>query len=322
MAPLFWRNRISGNTPPDRRMTKWHTDATVICQANTGKDDTRMEYMTLSEVRANADEIRASFEAMLNKPSLAHKKHAAQWRFLHFCVEQTLGRPAKPHNLKPQQLVHYKFQVEDKLRRLYLGGGAPLAFVFRMFSRRDAQRFALIDDEKYPEIDGYYLLVRDLRQSETLGPIAVASLRDLLEKVVTACIDAEFDAYLALPVIDEAKLLRWFDKDGPAFRHLMHTLKALAAKQWSITNAGNPSTKRVIQVVVKDITAGKAVVKTTEYQHLRWWSNIDKRYTYPYRETSINTYFLKQVVDNWLVDEHIFPQPYSSTPHRHKYRKN
>ncbi len=280
-----------------------------------------MEYMTLTEVRANADEIRASFEALLNKPSLAHKKHAAQWRYLRICVEQTLGGAPKPHNWKPQQLVQYKFEVEDKLRRLYMGGGAPLAFVFRMFSRRDAQRDELIVDSNYPEIGGYYLLVRDLRQSGNIGPIAIASLRDHLEKVVTACIDAEFDAYLALPVIDTAKLLRWFDKDGPAFKDLIHTLTKTAERQWTLTNPGNPSTKRVIKVIVKDIGEGKAVVKTTEYQYLRWWSNIDQKYTYPYRETSRNTYFLKQVADNWLVDEHILPQPYSSTPHRHKYGK-
>jgi len=281
-----------------------------------------MEYMTLKELRANADEIRTSFEKLLSKPSLAPKKHAAQWRFLRICVEQTLGGPSKPHNWKPLQLAQYKFEVEDKLRRLYLSGGAPMAFAFRIFSRRAALRDKLINDDQYPEISGYYLLVRDLRQSDSLGPVAIVSLRDHLEKVVTACIDAEFDAYQSLPVIDEARLLRWFDKDGPAFKDLIHTLKALAMRQWTINNSGNPSTKRVIQVRVKDIGEGKAVVKTTEYVYLRWWSNVDQKYTYPYRETSNNTYFLKQIADIWLVEEHILPQPYSSTPHRHRYGKN
>lgn len=275
-----------------------------------------MEYMTLAEIRANAAEIRTAFEELMSKPSLAPKKHAAQWRYFRHCLERTLGAPAKPHDWRALQITQYKFEVEDKLRRLYLSGGAPLTFIFRLFSHRDAHRDQLIEDDDYPDIGGYYVLVRDRRKSPDIGPLTISTLRDHLEMVVTACIDAEFSAYQALPDIDEAKLLRWFWEDGPAYRDVIHTLKRTAERTWTLSNSGNPSTKRVISVRVKEILDGKAEVKTTEYLYLRWWSPIEGKYRYPYRETSRNTYYLIQVGDAWLVEDHILPPPISSTRHR------
>jgi hypothetical protein len=119
-----------------------------------------------------------------------------------------------------------------------------------------------------------------------------------------------------LPLIEEEKLLRWFARDGPAYRDVIHTLTRIAQRGWTLTNFQNPSTKRVITVQVKTLQDGKATVKTTEYWYLRWWSPIEGKYRYPSRETSHNTYFLVQAGDEWLVEEHILPPPLSSTPHR------
>lgn len=128
--------------------------------------------------------------------------------------------------------------------------------------------------------------------------------------------DAEFEAYRALPAIDETKLLRWLTGDGPACRDLIHTLTRVAQRGWILTNPRNPSTKRLLQIDVKEIRDGKAVVRTTEYWYLRWWSTIEKKYRYPYRETNRQTYILTQRGGDWLVQENIRPPPLSSTPHR------
>jgi hypothetical protein len=134
-----------------------------------------MEFMTLAEIREHATEIRASFENLMSRPSLAPKKHAAQWRYFRHCLERTLGAAAKPHDWRALQIAQYKFEVEDKLRRLYLSGGQPLAFVFRLFSQRDARRDHLVQEDEYPEIGGYYLLVRDRRQTTGNGLINQSS---------------------------------------------------------------------------------------------------------------------------------------------------
>lgn len=277
---------------------------------------TRMEFLTLAEARERAAEIRASFDALMDIPSVVVRKNSAQWRYFRLCLERTLGAPGEALAWSPLQIAQYKFEIEDKLRRLYLRGGQPFAFVFRLVSRRDASREHLVDDDDYPETGGYYLLVRDRGEAADLPPSTVAISRAQIEMVVAECIDAEFDAYRALPAIDEPKLLRWFAADGPAYRDLIHTLSQMARRAWILTNPQNPSTKRLMAIKVAAILDGRAVVRTTEYWYLRWWGTIEGKYRYPYRETNRQTYILTQRGADWLVQENIRPAPRSSTPHR------
>lgn len=275
-----------------------------------------LEFLTLAEVRESTEEIRAAFEQHMTNPSLAAKKNARQWQYLRMCLEQTLGAPSVSLDLRPLQIAQYKFEVEYKLRRLYLRGGQPFAFVFRLVSRRDAAREQLVVDDDYPEIGGYYLLVRDRRDSSGIPMMAVSTNREHIEMVVAACIDAEFEAYQALPAIDEAKLLRWLTVDGPAYKDLIHILKRVLQRSWTITNPHNPSTKRLISIDVKNIQIDKATAKTKEYWYLKWWGNNEGTYRYPYRETCSHTYFLVKQNDTWLVEENVQPPPLSSTPHK------
>jgi len=60
----------------------------------------------------------------------------------------------------------------------------------------------------------------------------------------------------------------------------------------------------------------EAVARTTQYWYLRWWSTVEQRYRYPYRETNRQTYILVNASNGWLVEENIRPAPRSSTPHR------
>ena len=288
----------------------------VMIQLELTIGDAPMEFMTLTEARERATEIRASFDMLMDTRSMTTKKNAAQWRYFRICLERTLGAQTAIPDWSPLQIAQYKFEVEDKLRRLYLRGGQALAFVFRLVSSRDACREHLVVDDDYPETGGYYLLVRNRSESPGIGSETAATRREHIEMVVAGCIDAEFDAYRALPAIDEAKLQRWFADDGPAYRDLIHTLKQMARRGWILTNPHNPSTKRLMAIKVKEILDGEAAVRTTEYWYLRWWSTIEGKYRYPYRETNRQTYILAQRGDDWLVRENIRPAPRSSTPHR------
>ena len=275
-----------------------------------------MEFLTLVEARSRAGAIRSAFDALMQNRALARRKAAAQWQFFRICVERTLGAVASVPVWKPLQVAQYKFEVEDRLRRLYLRGGAPVAFVFRLVSRRDAWRESLVVDEDYPEIAGYYLLVRARQEATSQLPANAAEVRARIEMVVAEAANAEFEAYRALPVIDPSKLLRWFDADGPAYLDLMHTLTRVAQRGWILTNPQNPSTRRLLAVKVKEIRETEATVRTTEYWYLRWWSTVEGKYRYPYRETDRETYILKRRNEDWVVEDIIRPAPRSSTPHR------
>ena len=85
-----------------------------------------------------------------------------------------------------------------------------------------------------------------------------------------------------------------------------------------MTNPQNPSTKRLLAIDVKKAGNGKAIVRTTECRYLRWWSTMEGKYRYPYRETTRQTCILAKTEDGWLVKENIRPAPRSSTPHRQK----
>ena len=90
-----------------------------------------------------------------------------------------------------------------------------------------------------------------------------------------------------MPDVDETPLLRWMQRKSDA-----HPIE------------------------VKEIRGKQAVVGTTEYWYLRWWSTVEQRYRYPYRETNRHICLLVNTPDGWLVEENIQPAPRSSTPHR------
>lgn len=76
------------------------------------------------------------------------------------------------------------------------------------------------------------------------------------------------------------------------------------------------STKRLIDIRVKTIDAGEAIVHTTEYRYLRWWDTKKLSYVYPYRETNRQTYIVKQENGTWKVFQNLRPSPRSSAPNR------
>lgn len=277
-----------------------------------------MEYLTLAEIRSREPEIRSAFDRLMTTRTFASRGYARQWRFLDRCLDCTLGGATREFAATPAQLAQYKFEVEDRLRRYYLRIGQPVAYVFRLMHRRDALRDGLVVEAAYPDTGGYYLLVRDRRDVGADVLESIAETRDYVEKTVAACIDAEFDAYQALPEIDEGRLLKWFAPRAAAYRDLIHTLARLAQRGWVLTNPHNPSTKRLLSIDAREVRGDTAIVRTTEYWYLRWWSTVEGKYRYPYRETNRQIYVLVRQGREWFVDENIRPAPRSSTPHRQK----
>lgn len=112
-------------------------------------------------------------------------------------------------------------------------------------------------------------------------------------------------------------------EDAPAARsahevHSFHIPGRWAQRGWILANPRNPSTKRLLSIDAREIRGDTAIVRTTEYWYLRWWSVVEGKYRYPYRETNHQTYVLVRQGEDWLVEENIRPAPRSSTPHRQK----
>jgi hypothetical protein len=277
-----------------------------------------MEFLELKDLRSRADAIRAAFETLLDPRTLVSRRNAKQWQFLRQCLDRTLGGGQAFEAGYAAQLAQYKFEIEDKLRRYYLRPGQPVDFVFHLAHSRDALRERLAVGPDYPQTGGYLLLIRDNREGVGDAAVSASEERVYIEKVVAACIDAEFVAYQALPIIDESGLSRWFHPKGAAYRDIVHTLNRVARRGWVLTNTRNPSTKRLLAITVKGFDGDRAVARTTEYWYLRWWSTREGRYRYPYRETNRQTYVLVRAGEHWLVEENIRPAPRSSTPHRRK----
>jgi hypothetical protein len=170
----------------------------------------------------------------------------------------------------------------------YLRHGNAVDFVFMLVHQRDAVRDRQIGEADYPLTAGYDPLVRDCREGDAraLAAWPLGETRAYIEKVIACSIDAEFNAYLALPEIDHAALLRWFRREGAA---LAHTLTQLKRRAWVLTNPNNPSTKRLLAIDVKEVRRHEAVAGTTEYWYLRWWSTTEQKYRYAYRETNRQT---------------------------------
>ena len=143
-----------------------------------------------------------------------------------------------------------------------------------------------------------------------------AELRPYLERVIAEAVEAEFAAYMALPEVQTETIEKCFCKDSPAFKEILGILSRHKEKDWVLNNPYNPSTKRLLAVSIKEIAENKAVAHTTEYWYLRWWSNRDRKYTYPYRETNRQVYILHRESGGWKIFQNLRPSPRTSAPHR------
>jgi len=283
-----------------------------------------MEYLSLDEIRDKSSRIKQALETLLATKAMVGKPGAKQWRFFRECVESlfTPDLTTGFKNLKPVQAAQFKFEVEDKLNRFYLHPGKSLEFVFSLVHRSKLSGFGIENDSAYPKLADYCVLIRDLsieNDRDSINEHVKLSL--YLERVVAEGIEAEFRAYQALPDFKTEELTKWFCADSPALKEILNLLNRHKKKGWFINNPMNPSTKRLLNIRVKNIKSEEAMVTTTEYWYLRWWDENEDSYVYAYRETNNQTYILRPESKEWKVFMNLRPQPRTSIPHRWNRRQ-
>ena len=284
-----------------------------------------MEYMSLQEIRSDRTEIRKAFEHLMAVRVLVVRPASMQWRFFRGCADVLLDGRVAPatgewaSGLTSVRAAQYKFEVESVLHRYYQRPGVQHAFIFTLVHKNRLQWYGL-DDTAYPSLCGYCLLVRGMSgQDAGTMPVVGPELASYLEKVVAEGMAAEFSVYAGLPAMDFSALEPWFIRDSPAWLQITHVAAGCHGRGWRLDNPMNPSTCRLLSVVVKKVSGGDAEVATREYWYLCWWDSRKKKYGYPYRETNSQLYILNRIGPNeWKIFQNLRPAPRSSQPLRWK----
>ncbi len=273
-------------------------------------------YLSLSEVRARSEEIRAAFESLLRSPRLAARPTSRQWVFLRACFVRLMDPATEEVTVEQRKAAQYKLEVEKRLARYYRSAGPALAFVFLLMDRGSAVRQDLVGED-YPANAGYVLLVAHARP-EAVAPPSELELREYLVRRVEDAARAEFAAYAGVPSVNLSSLDALFVQDGPAYRRIRNVVEQHARRAWTIRYPEyNPSTMRVLSVRVGEVSETQATVFTEEYWYLRWWSETEARYAYVYNETNHQRYILTRVDGRWLVDTNVYPPPRATAAMRH-----
>jgi hypothetical protein len=275
-----------------------------------------VEFLSIREVRTRSAEVRGALRTLIATRAVVGRPGAQQWRFLAACVERLLA-PAVPSEfdaLGPARAAQLKFEVSDRLRRHYLRHEPSEGLAFALVHRGEMAEYRIPETISYPDIAGYAVLIREPKHDSTLPPQADA-LADYLERVVAEAVDAEFRFY-ALDQPDPTTLQLWFCAGGPALREILQRAERRREQGWIISNPLNPSTRRLLAVKVRRVTGEEAVVGSTQYWYLRWWSTRTSDYIYAFRQTAQMTYVLRREDGTWRVYENLKPSPRTVGPNR------
>ncbi|MCX6151629.1 MAG: hypothetical protein NTX22_13995 [Ignavibacteriales bacterium] len=282
-----------------------------------------MEYLSMQEIISMKEDIKHEMELLLSNKAIVLKPNSLQWMFFSDCINKLFNsnHPSKFISLNNSNKAQLKFETEDKLRKFYLRPGRKINFVFQMIHKKDLKKIFFDEDDSYPDIGGYSILVRDTSKENSSNNILTEKdVKDYIERVVTEAIETEFKSYMMLPnIIPDIIIDKWFIPDSPAVKEIMHVVLRHKERGWTLSNPMNPSSKRIIDMKVRKTEKGEVFVSTIEYWYLRWWDTNKKAYTFPYRETNRQQYVLRKHEGMWKVYETIRPQPRTSIPHRRKY---
>jgi len=280
-----------------------------------------MEYLSFDDVRRKRESIRQAFDDLMATKSLVVRPRANQWRFFRGCVQCLLQLDAEEArefaDLSSVPAAQYKFEVERKLRIFYQSPGARKDYVFAMMHKSRLHWFGFFETD-YPDLAGYVVLVRDMAENDGAVVIMRRELVEYLESVVARGMEAELQAYLALPEMRLDVLDPWFQRDSPAWRRIADVVAGCRRRGWCLQNPMNPSTCQLLKVQVTKLEEAGAVVATREYWYLRWWDRRKNKYVYIYHETNQQYYHLRKHDSRWRIHENIRPQPRSSQPLRWK----
>lgn len=268
-------------------------------------------FLTRKEIDHYLPEIEEEFRAIIKHPWFSGRKNARQWLFLKHCFGVLTGQASGDFECSEKQAIYFKYEINDRLQRYYLSFGKPIKFVFRLISDKKAGVYDY-DEADYPSCNNYKLRISYNKDR----PDVMQEKKLLIEKTIAEAMDAEFGVYQALPDLEFSRLTEAFDIDGSAYKEIVNRAKKHKKRAWIIRGESNPSTKRLIDVRIRDISETKAEVRTSEYWLLMWWSVKEEKYAHTYKEMNRQRYYLIWKNDKWLVQENIFEKPKTSTPRR------
>lgn len=268
-------------------------------------------YLTRKEIDHYLPEITEEFQAIIKHPWFSGRKNALQWQFLRHCFSILTGESTGDFECSEKQAICYKYEVNDRLQHYYLAFGKPIKFVFNLINDKKAGIHDY-DEPDYPSCNNYKLRVSYNKDR----PDDIQNQKLLIEKTIAESMDEEFEVYRALPDLEFTRLGEVFDLNGSAYKEIVNRAKKHRRRRWVIKGDTNPSTKRLIDIRIDNISANKAKARTSEYWLLMWWSLKDEKYIHTYKEMNRQRYFLIYKNDRWLVQENIYEKPKTSTPRR------
>lgn len=135
-----------------------------------------------------------------------------------------------------------------------------------------------------------------------------------IKQLIEGALQAEFNAYSTLPEISLEALQTYFDINGGAYKRIHNVLERHMAKEWVISNPGNPSHYNLLEISVAPSyeTPNQLRVETTEFWYLRWYSLREERCKYIYNEINSQVYVLCKESENYKISANIYPQPSGS----------
>ena len=268
-------------------------------------------FLNFEEVKFYEAEIKEEFTSLINHRWFSARKNSWQWQFLKHCFQVLMGETNKDFACSEKQAIQYKYEISERLTRYYLSYGKPLKFVFSLVHEKN-DGITDYEEASYPACNHYLLRISFNNEA----PQTLLQKRLLIEKTLAEAVDAEWTVYNQIPDLDFSLLEKAFDKSGSAYKLICHIANSNKNRGWTLQNATNPSTKRLIDVKIKKMTGKTAQARTSEYWLLSWWSVKNERYEHTYKELNRQTYTLVWKKDKWLVLDNIYPPPKTSTPRR------
>ncbi len=140
----------------------------------------------------------------------------------------------------------------------------------------------------------------EAKDGERVELLAEADDATLIENHVREAINAEFQAYWALPKMDLSALKPFYTEGGTL--PIENTLTTYQTRNWLISNAFNPSTVEVLAVDIVKIQGDYAQVKTKEYWLLCWYSPEQARFVSRVKDITDHFYVLtKDKNGKWFI---------------------
>ena len=217
-------------------------------------------YLTKKEIGHYKSEIEEEFRTIVKHPWFSSRKNARQWMFFKHCFSVLIGENSGDFACSEKQAIYYKYEITDRLQRYYLSFGKPIKFVFHLINEKKTG-VSDYDEVDYPSCNNYRLRV----SHNSNRPDVIQEKKLLIEKTIAEAMDAEFGVYQALPALEFTRLAEVFDINGSAYKEIVNRAKKHKKRGWIIRGEENPSTKRLIDVRIRDLSENRAEVRTSEY---------------------------------------------------------